>query len=554
MRKRTHRTQDFLILITAFLAAVGPAGSGGRQADGRETASKSADFAAAGPVRPLSAPVEAALAGISARVLDGHIRYLASPALAGRGLATPGLEEAVEYAAAALAGAGVPPLAASYFQTVPLRVFSGFSGRLTVERKTSSGTRRLALPAGLDCDFSQLAPRTVEAPLVFVSYGIREPELGRDDYAGLDVRGKIIVALAGAPEGDPWRSDDLMSRYASSDREERWEAKLETARELGAAALIGVEGDSMTAQDPDYKWSGAPFFLAGDEASDDGGIPLVRVSRTAADALLEAAGITSGSGAAPAPGPVSGVSITIRLTADERAASGRNVIGVIAGSDPKLREEAVVIGAHLDHLGIFKGELYPGADDNASGVAALIEIAKALAGLEIRPKRTVVFAFWTGEEEGKFGSGFYVRHPLRPLDRTVAYFNLDMLGHPWLQEEIRKLVAEAALPAGEAFLAGVEPEAFIEPGLPPGADDLEEALRRGARALGLALHFDRTDGVNGGSDYRDFARAGVPFIRFFGNFFPGYHEPGDTPDALDPIQVERMARFVFATAWLIADR
>jgi Zn-dependent M28 family amino/carboxypeptidase len=271
-----------------------------------------------------------------------------------------------------------------------------------------------------------------------------------------------------------------------------------------------------------------------------------------ADLVLDAMGLAPESTGGIRPCLLPGVTVAIRLTADERAASGRNVIGVIEGADPKLSEEAVVIGAHVDHLGIFKGELYPGADDNASGVAALIEAAKALAGLEVKPKRTVVFAFWTGEEEGKFGSGYYVRHPLWPLDRTVAYLNLDMLGHPWLMEEIRKLVVDTALPDGEAFLAGIKPEAFIEPGLPPGADDLEAALRRSGGALGLALHFDRTDGVNGGSDYRDFARAGVPFIRFFGNFFPAYHEPGDAPDTLDPAQVERMARFVFATAWLLA--
>ena len=108
------------------------------------------------------------------------------------------------------------------------------------------------------------------------------------------------------------------------------------------------------------------------------------------------------------------------------------MIGVLAGSDPKLRDEAVVLGAHLDHLGRSGDVVFPGADDDASGVSALLEVARAFADLESRPRRTLVFAFWTGEEDGKFGSGHYARHPLWPLARTVAYVNLDMIGHPWL--------------------------------------------------------------------------------------------------------------------------
>jgi len=507
---------------------------------------------AAEPVQPLPAPIGAALVGIETQALAAHIRYLASPTLEGRGLATPGLEAAAEYAAASLAREGIPPLASDYFQRVPLRMISDFRGLLTVKRLSAAGSRILTFPSGADCVFSQLAPQTISAPVVFAGYGIREPELGRDDYRGLDVRGAVVLAHAGAPAGEPWKRPDLVSRYASSDDDERWEAKLETARVLGAAALLGIEGKSFAARE--QKWAGAPFFLAEDKPAGPEDITLVRVSQTVADVLLETAGLNRASAGSLRTGPIQGATFTIRLTGTERSASGRSVIGVIAGSDPKLREDAVVIGAHLDHLGVFRGKLYPGADDNASGVAALIEIVRALAGLEVKPKRTVVAAFWTGEEEGKFGSGFYVRNPLWPLDRTVAYLNLDMIGHPWLLEEIRKLVNEAALPAGEAFLAKVKPAEFVEPGLPPGAADLEAALRRAGRALGLALHFDRTDGTNGGSDYRDFARARVPFIRFFGNFFPAYHEPGDTPDALDPAQVQRMARLVLATAWLIADR
>ena len=164
-----------------------------------------------------------------------------------------------------------------------------------------------------------------------------------------------------------------------------------------------------------------------------------------------------------------------------------------------------------------------------------------------------MFAFWTGEEEGKLGSGHYVRHPRRPLAGTVAYLNFDMIGYPWLAEDVGKLVEERALPEGAAFLAGLDLRDFVAPGLPPGATALESALRGAAGATGLAVYLDFTDGLNGGSDYRDFARAGVPFVRFVDNYGPWYHQSGDTPERLDAGIVERMARLAFATAWRLAN-
>ena len=172
--------------------------------------------------------------------------------------------------------------------------------------------------------------------------------------------------------------------------------------------------------------------------------------------------------------------------------------------------------------------MYPGADDNASGTAALLEIARVLASNPHGLKRTLVLVFWTGEEEGHLGSEYYMLHPVWPLERTSAYLNLDMIGHAWKLDEIRTLVADTKLERGEAFLAGVKAADFIELGVPDTAPELDPVLKQAARAAGLALHLDRTDGRHGGSDYRAFARKGRPFVRFFGNFFDGYHEPTDT--------------------------
>ncbi len=507
------------------------------------------DFVRATPAPPVLDAVTAALGGVEARRIAAHVGFLASPALEGRGLGTPGLEAAAEYAAAALALAGVPPLASGYFQPLSVREVSAFGGELVVEARGGGEARTRTFACGPDCRLSPTAPGELSVPVVFAGYGVREAGL-RDDYAGLDVRGKAVLVLRGVPDGEAWRDPALAARYDDSDGDDRWEAKHAAAAALGAAAVLAVEGDDFATELSKSPPAATVFLPSGPPSP----VPLVRLSPASARAMLAPAGLDPTSARTATPRELAGVAGTLRASGTERLVATRNVVGVLAGSDPALREEAVVLGAHLDHLGAPGGVVHPGADDNASGVAALLEIARAFAALPARPKRTLVFAFWTGEEEGKFGSGYWVREPLWPLARTAAYLNLDMIGHPWRPDELRKLVAEKAVPDAEAFLAAVDPRAFNDPGLPPDAPHVEEALRWAGPATGMTLYLDRTDGTSGDSDYRDFARAGVPFVRFFGNFFPGYHAPGDTPANLDATQVERMARFALATAWRLADR
>lgn len=513
------------------------------------------DFVAAAPAEPLGGAGQRAMESIAAKSLGAHVELLASPALEGRGLGQPGLEAAAEYAAAQLKLAGVEPFAtdgddAAWFQAVPVRRVTEAGGALEVVRRDGTLVVRRQFASGVDIVVSPAAPQTIEGTLVFAGYGIREPKLGRDDYAGLDVRGKIVVVLAGLPPGGAWQSPSLVTRFASDDMDDRFVEKLETARDLGAAAMIAIEGAEFETSVAKR----AKRFERGFRAHDESAAlpPLVQVSRAAGRAILGDAALESAISGGKAK-PATDATATIAIRATVEAIVSRNVIGILRGADPALRDEAVVIGAHLDHLGREGDVIYYGADDDASGVAGVIEIARAFAASPEKPKRSVVFCLWTGEEEGKFGSGYYVRQPRWPLAKTAAYLNLDMIGHPWLPEEIRKLVSDAKLPDAEAYLAKVKPEEFMEIGIPRGVPALERAAWRAARANGFPLHLDWTDGKHGGSDYRDFARASVPFLRFFGNFFPGYHQPSDTPEALDMKQVERNARLAFAAAWEIAN-
>jgi len=519
------------------------------QAPPSKDLSPSSDFIRVFAVEPLPPPVAAAVAALRAPALAAHVGFLASTALEGRGLATRGLDAAAEYAAAHLALAGIPPLAEkTYFQNVPLREITGGTGAIEVERRRGDDVDRRTFVAGTDCLIPQIPARSLTASVVFAGYGIREAEPSRDDYRGLDVKGKIVVLLGGAPEGAGWRAPALVERWAAEKADDRYTAKRELAQRLGALAVLAVEGDDWATKIlPKNRPDETTFWRLEDDGLDADGILLARVSPAIGAALL-------GEHASGAPRALPGVTVTLRTSGKERTLVSRNVAGVLAGSDPKLAAEAVVLGAHLDHLGIVDGAIHPGADDNASGVAALLEIARAFAASPTRPKRTLVLVFWTGEEEGKFGSAHWVRHPLWPLAKTAVYLNLDMIGHPWTPEEMVKLVADSDLKDGGRFLEGLKPADFAEPGVADFAPDLAPVLARAARGTGITLHLDRTPGVHGGSDYRDFARARVPFLRFFGNFFKGYHEPLDTPAGVDPKEIEKTARLALATAWLLADR
>ena len=244
MRKR-------LIVLLAGVLPLTVALASGQAAPPKSAA---ADFISGEPLEPLAPPVAAAMAAVKSSALAAHIGFLASPALEGRGLGSRGLDAAAEYAAATLAVAGIPPrgdaggtVRTGYFQPVPLRELSGLTGEVTVERRGAESTWSRTFTAGVDCVLGEQAPGTVSAPVVFASYGIREDKPARDDYRGLDVRGRIVVILAGVPAGEAWREPKLLARYAARDHEERWEAKLETVRSLGASAVLGVEDDDFAA-------------------------------------------------------------------------------------------------------------------------------------------------------------------------------------------------------------------------------------------------------------------------------------------------------------------
>jgi hypothetical protein len=329
----------------------------------------------------------------------------------------------------------------------------------------------------------------VAGETVFVGYGVSAPEAGYDDWASVDARGRIALALDGGPP------------HLTGVRASRLE-KLIAARRAGAAALLVVADrlPALAATATSVRIvSGALTPPAADALLAPTGTTVARLAQSIAEHRRPAS-LTGGARA----------EVRVALEATDRSAV--NVIGVLPGRDPARAAEALVIGAHYDHLGLVGGTLHPGADDNASGTAVVVGLARAF-GAAGPLERTLVFTLFGAEEIGLVGSGHYVRHPTVPIERTIAMLNFDMVGR----------LGEAKLNVG-----GVESGRGLR-------DVVAEAA--GAVSLGVTLR----DSPFGPSDHSRFYDAGTPVLFFHTGSHADYHRPGDTADKLDIAGMARVA-------------
>lgn len=362
----------------------------------------------------------------------GHIKALASDDLRGRRTGTEDFRRAAGYVAAAYRELGVDSLAPGYFQEVPLVSRTIDEPRCTVTLLPEEG-RPVDLRLGDDVTLIKSAPldRAINAPLVFVGYAVVAPEAKYDDLEWQDLKGKIAVYVSSGPAAvpDPMRAH---VQFAA----ERW-ARLKAAGAIGIVAIPNPA--TMEAGWSRYIQNRALPAMALDDKADkelDGQRFGMRLNPASADTLFEGsqhkwAEIAS---LAKRGEQLPTFDMPLRLRAHVEAKTWRvrspNVIGVIPGSDPALRNEYVLLTAHLDHLGVgapVNGDsIYNGAMDNASGVATLLEIARALRQGPA-PKRSVILGAFTGEEEGLYGSRYFALHPPVPMAKIVAEINVDMV-------------------------------------------------------------------------------------------------------------------------------
>src|SRR5262245_1763569 len=346
----------------------------------------------------------------------------------GRGSGTSGGDRAAAHVVDVFKAAGLTPAGegGTYFQTlsVPTGVRLGTPNTLAI-----LGPRGRAFALGRDfTPLSVSADGSATGDVLFAGYGIPAPELGYDDYAGIDARGKVVVVFAREPRSrDPASPFQRSSAHHYSGREH----KLINARQHGAAAVLVASHPA--AEDPPMPALGAQGQSLG--------IVAAAVNRATAETLLAPMGKKLAelaeaidSAMAPRSAPVPGVKAALEVTVVRERGATRNVVGLLPGRDPALREQAIVIGAHYDHLGRGgdtsaapdqHGQIHHGADDNASGVAVMIAVARAFAAAGGAP-RTLVFAAFSGEELGLLGAADYIRRPPVPMDRTVLMVNADM--------------------------------------------------------------------------------------------------------------------------------
>ena len=528
-----------------------------------------AAIAAAGLLLPQPAAGQsppAATASITAADLQREVAQLASDAMGGRLTATPENEAAAAYIAEQFRRHGLRGIGAggSFRHTVDLVVAAQDAGNALQIRAGTEGEAAELSRDFIPAPFSAAGRAT--GPVVFAGFGITADGLEHDDYRQADVADKVVLVLDHEPgEFDP------RSPFAGIVTSEHGAAirKALAAQRRGAAAVAiapDVHNHTRWWTVPDLAsrfWPRSQPRVPRYQLAawlDGVQIPVVRISSSLAERLAGAAGRTlqelgahaeTGGGGTAVELPGVDLEVTVRVR--HATTPVDNVVGLIEGADPELRDEWIIICAHYDHEGVIGDRIFNGGDDNASGVAGLLEIAEAYgvaARAGRRPRRSILLAAWNAEEQGLLGAWGYTEQPLAPLEDTVAVINMDMIGR---SEEV---------PAGGGYrFAGLEPQTAESNRNAVNiigstySDDLRAATSAANRTAGLDLRFrydsNRSNLVRR-SDHWPFLFNAVPAIFVHTGLHPDYHTERDHPDTLEYEKMARVVQLVYELSWDLA--
>jgi hypothetical protein len=492
----------------------------------------------------LAKPPAAALELINPIELRQHVEFLASPEVGGRYSLSPGLKIAARYLASRLESYGFRGAGegGSYYQPFDLvkrKVKAeGSSLKLTVDGKTAE--------YGYG-EFASLEPvkADVEGPIVFAGYGVSAPELNHDDYKGLDVKDKVVLLAPGTPKA-----------IEDSSKLKPQQTGAAAAAAHGAKAVISLPPlqYSQFVKSPEFKTFVLNYEGVGLDKPADASIPAVFLPPAPADHLLSALDLSLDTvwkmvnDRAPMEPRAISASADLSLEVAADATKAQNVVAILEGTDPKLKDEYISLSAHYDHVKTnSKGEIYPGADDDASGTAAVLALAKAYA-LE-RPKRSVLVIFHAAEELGLLGSEYNADvSPVVPLDKMVVNLNIDMIGRSRAEGDTDKRNAELT-DANSIYIIGSDKI----------STELHEINELTNKEL-TKLRFDYTYNDPNHpqqfyyrSDHWNYAKHGIPIIFYFSGVHADYHQPSDTPDKIDYQKMTKVTRLIYATGWRIAN-
>jgi hypothetical protein len=530
MKLRFNKKPCFLMLVlclvfTQYLMAQGPA--------------------AGHDIRLQAYPpaIQMALGGISIRDLKARVGFLSSDLLEGRDTPGRGLDIAAAYLTAEFQRMGLEPggPGGTYLQTYFIREYESTHQNTEVslvqdEKKVilTPDERSLLL-------FGLTGQRPdVSAPIVFAGFGITAPEKNWDDYKQVDVRGKTVLVFAGAP----WETDlDVVFGY------DKLFGKLINAKAHGAVGFI-YASPSFGQEEPLSEAfvraaaHGHNMILPLDTQEPGMSIPAILTSWDVVDQILGMSRVKFQSAQKlaekinaskkPVTFEIPGLRFQVDIRAEMIDKPASNVIGLIRGADEQLRDEFVVFSAHYDHLGIstpVEGDsICNGADDNASGTAAILELAEAFTSLpeDKRPRRSLLFLLVSGEEKGLYGSAYFSEHPTVPLSQVVANINIDMIGR---SDSSRVQV------------------------IAPGAESLYKTVLSVNEQIGLNVLPDQQPQMRliFLSDQYQFVRNDIPAVFFFTGLHPDYHQPSDEFDKVNFIDFEKITQLIFLTGLDVAN-
>jgi aminopeptidase YwaD len=450
---------------------------------------------------------------ITSGELKDHVIYLSSEELAGRFPGTTGDKLAQDYIIEKFKSYGVKPGGdnGTYLQNFEMMtsVKQGVNNNFTVGRQSFTSGQEF-IPIGFSTDGS------IEGNLVFAGYGINDSKSGYNDYKDIDVSGKIAVILRYSP--DP--------HNAEMQEQTPLVVKTIRAKENNAAGIIFVTGP---VDDPDDRLVDISFS----NSFRDAGIPVINITRETFDKVFASSGYTiqqlqdkiNNSGQ-PSSFELSGVTAGIQTDVEQVTITTGNVIGVLEGNDPSASNEAIVIGAHYDHLGygeygsLYSGtdkQIHHGADDNASGVAGVLELAQKFASQKGSIKHDIVFMLFSGEEAGLLGSNFFTKSDKFKEMNVVAMLNMDMIGR---------------IDKNQLVIYGIGSSPVWEPVI---------------KNYNTNYSFDitYTKGGFGRSDHSSFYSNNVPAVHFFTGSHEDYHRPDDTYEKLDYSGQEKIVKLVY---------
>jgi hypothetical protein len=595
-------TASFLVYSFMFLSFAGP------QEKAEEKPDPLKNFSLVSETQPVPEKVKPGFDSITAEDAMIYLRFISDDLLEGRDTGYAGYNIAALYAASMfelwgikpagdperprgdmrsmMMSGGTPPASQSkrsYFQNVAMIETLGSEGYAEIQWQKGALKKTKNFKPNMDYSYYASETHSLTAPVVFVGYGIQEPSLKFDEYKNIDVKGKFVMMLSEAPgkkdPDSPFNKGELKEKYYPQRRFMRRSSpssKLAIPKELGAVAVLLVENSPE--ENPDVArryldsqaiYDERPIF-PGDrrrvsllenigQPMFGQSLPVIQVSRQMADEILELVGQNIEGLKEKIEGnirsqsmPLEGVNFTVETVVETKLINSMNVLGYIEGSDPELKKEAVVIGAHLDHLGKRGDYIFNGADDNGSGSVGVMEIAEAFAKNSIKPKRSVIFALWTGEEKGLLGSSYYVGHPF--IEKTYATLNLDMISRVYDKERLMMMSRRWGADIGKEVLEKIDAKRYVNLSYDAKTPEIEKIIRENNNYVGLHMNIRASEDASGGSDHAPFGRVKIPWAFLIAAMTEDYHQPSDSVEKVSPDLIERITKLTYLTAFDLADK